>query len=518
MALYSRERARHALFHTVAFRAISQVASILSYVVLVRGLSEHSLGIFSLLYSVIPVVGTVASLGLDQVLKRFQPEYLQVGNTRGSAWLVRIVMVARLFSSVALLVLLVLVWSFVAPLFKLDAQRTEFELFSMVVVLYFQVTILQTTLASHMLHRYSVGSAAVLAVSKLLVYFTLLRLGELELRNAILADAVAYALAYVFLFVAYRLTCRPEQGQERYQPTPAERQRLRRYAVTSNFSDAGSLLLYVQTDNFFVAALMNPVAVGAYAFYARLNEMAANLIPIRLFENVVQPLFFAVRREQAAERLPRYFSLLININLVLQLPLMAYTLVYHREIVQALFGGKFIEYSLLLPLIVAFAFSDNVISIPVTMAAQYSEKMTVMLKSQFFGIYQVIAMLTLIPIAGLYGAAIATGTLHLFRNLYIWWHVRGRARWLNGSKVVTMGLIIWGAAIAACYALKTTLQLPPIANLICGAVVIGVAGLVYIRSPAISDSDRTILGRVLHGREAYLLRWFGVLPRDVRPS
>src|SRR5450755_4464390 len=110
MALYSRERARRALFHTVGFRAISQIASILSYMVLVRGISEHSLGIFSLLYSVIPVVGTVASLGLDQVLKRFQPEYLQAGNTRGSAWLVRIVMAARLISNTVLLALVFLTW------------------------------------------------------------------------------------------------------------------------------------------------------------------------------------------------------------------------------------------------------------------------------------------------------------------------------------------------------------------------------------------------------------------------
>jgi O-antigen/teichoic acid export membrane protein len=263
---------------------------------------------------------------------------------------------------------------------------------------------------------------------------------------------------------------------------------------------------------------MNPIAVGTYAFYARLNEMAANLIPIRLFENVIAPLFFAVRPEEATERLPRYFTLLMNLNLVLQLPLMAYTLVYHREIVQVLFGGKFIEYSSLLPLIVAFALSDNVISIPVTMAAQYFEKMSVMLKSQLFGLYQIVAMLSLIPLAGVYGAAIATGTLHLFRNLYIWWHVRARVRWLNGSRVITMGLIIWGAAIAACYALKTATNLPPIANMICGIAICGLAGLIYIRSPAISESDRSILGGVLHGGEAQLLRWLGVLPREVRPS
>src|SRR5664279_5320013 len=98
MELYSRGRARRALFLTVAFRAVSQAATALSFVVLVRGLTEQSLGVYSLLYSVIPVIGTVLSLGLDQVLKRFQPEYLQAGNLPGSAWLMRAVTIARLFS------------------------------------------------------------------------------------------------------------------------------------------------------------------------------------------------------------------------------------------------------------------------------------------------------------------------------------------------------------------------------------------------------------------------------------
>src|SRR5664279_4147238 len=98
MKLYSPGRARRAIFHTIGFRAVSQVASVLGYIVLVRALTEHSLGVFSLLYSIIPVIGTVASLGLDQVLKRFQPEYLQSGNLQGSAWLMRAVTIARLFS------------------------------------------------------------------------------------------------------------------------------------------------------------------------------------------------------------------------------------------------------------------------------------------------------------------------------------------------------------------------------------------------------------------------------------
>jgi O-antigen/teichoic acid export membrane protein len=242
--------------------------------------------------------------------------------------------------------------------------------------------------------------------------------------------------------------------------------------------------------------------------------MTANLIPTRLFENVVQPMFFATRQEHAAERLPRYFTLLINISMLIQWPLMAYSAVYHRELVQLVFHGKFIEYSALLPVIIAFAFTNNVISTPITMMALYAENAGLILKSQLFGLYQIAAMLVLVPILGLYGAAISTGTLHLFRNLWVWWKVRSTARWLNFRAAATAGLLIWGPAIALCLGLKSIMKAGPLVSLIVGAGVCAVATLIYVRSPALADSDRQILGSVLHGREGALLRWIGILPRE----
>ena len=512
MGLYSRERTRRALFYTIAFRAVSQLSTMLSFVVLVRGLSEQGLGVYSLLYSIIPVMGTVISLGLDQVLKRFQPEYLQTGNTAAAYWLVKIVTRWRFLSNVVLLGALLLCWNLVAPLFHLTDQRSNFELFTLVVILYSQTIILQSSLASHMLQGYSVGSVAVLSIAKLVSYLLVWQFFVFTLRAAIIADIGSYACGWIFLSAAHWRFCRPKPGEGDYHPQPSELKRLRRYAIANNFNESSSLLLHVQTDNFFIAALMNPVAVGAYAFYVRLNEMGSNLIPTRLFDNILQPLFFSIKPEEAAERLPRYVTFMINISLMVQWPLFAYTLVYHRDIIATVFHGKFADQSILLPMIVGFALTNNVISTPITMTALYAERASLILRSQLFGLYQIVAMLTLIPLLGLYGAAIATGTLHLFRNLWVWWHVRGTARWLNLRAALTRGATIWIGAIAVCMLIKLVFKAPPVVNLVAGAVVCAAALLVYIRSAAISRSDREILGGVLHGRESAMLRWLGLAP------
>jgi O-antigen/teichoic acid export membrane protein len=510
MVLYSAQRARRSLFSTIRFRAVSQVATMLSYVVLIRGMEEEAFGIYNLLYAFVPVIATLTSLGLEQTLRRFQPEYLQTGQSSAAAWLVKVVATTRFTMSLIAVGVLLLAWNAIAPYFELQAYRLDFAIFGILIVVYFQSAILQLSLASHMLHQFSVGSMAALSAGKLVAYFAFSYFGELTLRNAIVADIAAYGLAYVLLCVAYlRFAAAPTRA---FRPEPAERRRLTRYAVFNHFNDAASLLVYGQTDNFFVGGLIGPIAVATYAFYARLTEMINNLIPVTLFESVVQPLLFAVKRDEAGARIPRYFTLLLDINLVLQLPAIAFTAVYHREIVDLVFGGKYLSDSALFPLVVAMLAIPNVLAIPVTLVAQYYERASTILVSELFGLYQIAAMLILVPAFGLYGAALSTGSFHLLRNLFVWWCLRDRVRWMNARAVLAMSVLVWGAVIFVCLVLRRLIELPPIVDVVIGGVLCGVGVLVYVRTPAISRSDREILANVLHGREGRLLRWLGVSP------
>ncbi len=509
MALYSRDNARRSLIDTVAYRAMSQLATVLGYVVMVRGMTEEDFGVFNLLYAFIPVVSTFASLGLEQTLRRFQPEYLRTGNTAAAAWLTRFVASARFVTNVILLSLILLTWNYFAPLFKLTPFKGEFAFFTALVLLHFQGSILQLALASHMLHRFSVGSTAVWSVVKLVGYSLFVWFDSLTLERAILVDTIAYALSYVLMRVAYRKqSAGVLVGRE--LPDAVERKRLLRYGLLNNFNDVGTLMLSSKADLFFVAAFINPLSVGVYSFYTRLNEMLTNLLPVRLFDNVVQPMFFAMPPDQADRRAPQYFSLLVDMNLVLWWPVLTYATAYHAELVQVVFGGKFIEYSSLLPMVLLFA-AHNAMGTPATFVAQYEERAGIILLSKVFAIYSVVALLVLVPIAGVYGAVIASGSAQVFKTLFIWWHVRHRARWLQGGLAFASALVLWGTALAACYLLKTSVHAPALAHLMLGAAICGAAVLVHLRSPAISASDRALLGSVLRGKESRVLRMVGLL-------
>jgi O-antigen/teichoic acid export membrane protein len=511
MKRYSKGHARRSLFHTAFFRMLSQLATLVSYVVLVRGLTEQAFGVLNLLYAVIPVIGTVASLGVEQTLRRFQPEYLQSGRPQMAAWLLRAASVVRFATNIVMLGLILMLWRWIAPLFQLQPYRAEFALFALLILLHFQAGILQLSLSSHMLQGYSVGMTVVLSVVKLLAYAALVHFHRLTLTTAICADLVGYGLMYLGLRFAHARHCRTDPEVDKLKLDPAERKRLLRYSFFNNFNDAGSFVLSSKSDFFFIAALANPAAVGAYAFYTRLSQMATQLLPTRQFGNVIQPLFFSVPRQEAPWRIPRYFTLLVNLNGLLQWPMLAFATAFHADIVGVLFAGKFLAQSWLLPVIVGFA-TINRVDEPVTMVAQYQEKVFVILLGKFSVIYNVIALLVLIPVAGVFGAAIATGSAQTMKNLYVWWHARALARWTNFGRALTMAAVIWGGCTVVCFALKHLSPGLPWVHLMVGAVLCGAATILYARSPALATSDREILASVFHGREASILRWLGILP------
>ncbi len=497
--------------HTAAFRIAAQLATFVGFVVFVRNMPELDFGIFNLLYAMIPVISTLASLGLESTLRRYQPEYLQSGNEAGSQWLVRFVSRARLGANALVLLAILVTWDLTAHFFKIEAYRVQFAVFGLVILVYFQSRILQFSLASHMLHGYSVGSVALLSIAKLVGYVALAAFDRLDLNAAIAIDAAAYGCAYVFLFLAHRHHCPVNSSNDVYQPTKPERKRLIRYGLLNNFNDAGTFVLMSRSDNFFIAAILDPISVGIYSFYLRLDEMITRLLPVRLFENVVQPLFFALSTENASDRLPRYFSLLLNLNLLVQMPLMAYVTVYHADLVTVVFGGKFTEWSYLLPLVVGFS-TLNVIDKPVTLMAQYHERAGVILASKLLTVYNVIALIVLLPILGLAGAAIASGSAQVLKSTYIWWYVRQDGRWLHWQGALATCVLLWGGAVVVCWFLRQIVTVHPMVHLLVGAIIMGSTALLYVRSPALSASDRSILGSVLSGREQRLMKLVGMIP------
>ena len=77
-------------------------------------------GVFNLMNAVIPVVSSLASLGLESTLRRYQPEYLRAGNAAAAHSLVQFVAKARLGTNALLLLVIILTWEFTSRIFRVE--------------------------------------------------------------------------------------------------------------------------------------------------------------------------------------------------------------------------------------------------------------------------------------------------------------------------------------------------------------------------------------------------------------
>jgi O-antigen/teichoic acid export membrane protein len=505
MSLYSSGRARRSLFHTIVFRGLSQIATITGYVIMVRAMSEHDFGVLHLMYAVIPLISAGASFGLEHVLRRYEPGFLAHERTFAARCLVRFVGRARFGSNLVVLAVIFSAWHVVAPIVKLEPYREPFILFSVLILLFFQVRVLELSFASRMLHKYSVGMQAATALMKFAGYGSFALLGDLSLYNAILTDTIAYGVTYAVVFIVHRRVSEPAAGSDAAPIRKDEIKRMVRYGTFYNFNDVGTVPLSSKADHFFIAALLDPVAVGVYAFYIRLSDMAMRLLPIKVFQNVIQPVFFSKDQEASREKIPDYFTLLLNTTLAIQVPLTVFTLVFHREIVLFAFGDKFVADSWLLPIVMAFSVVNSA-STAVTLVAQYAERAGIILLSKVFGIYNIAALLILIPPFGVYGAAIATGSAAAMKNLFIWWHVRRLAVWRNWRAFSRASLTCWIVFALVAGGLVASVAWQPLPLLALGLALWAITQLLYLRGNALTDTDRQMLGKLMSVKDGRVLR------------
>ena len=504
---YTRKSARSAAFFAIVFRVPGQIATLIGYVVLVRFLSESEFGVYSLFYATLPLVGTLISFGLENTLKRYQPEYLRKGENRLAHRLTRRIGQFRLVSTTIFLIVIVLFWTQIAPFFKIAEYRDQFLLFGLVIIAHFQCQVLVISLSAHLLQKFSVGITAVFSILKLVGYSLAAGLFGFDLWMAFIVDLIAYAVFYVGLKYAYLKKPDHSSGEQVSLP-PQERKRLTRYAAYYSFNDAGTLTLDTRKESFFLAALLDTVSVGAFAFAERFNVMLGRISPIHLLDSVVQPLFVSLDYKQYPERIHKYFSLLINTALLVRLPTFVFTACYHAQIVEVLFGGRFMEYSYLLAVVAMFSMG-TVIGPPVTLVAQMEEKAQFVLASKIFGVYGIAASLLLIPVIGVLGAAIASGTAILMKNLFIWWFVRKLARWRSAFTFITRAALIWGTFVALVVLQQRWLGGGSLLELASGLLVWCGFFLLQVRA-AMGPEERQIVAGLFSGRELKLLRLFGV--------
>lgn len=504
---YSKHRATKAAKFTVIFRAISTPATIVGSILLVRLLSEEQYGLYNLFYALLPAAVAVLSFGLDNTVSRYIPEFVKDGEFRLAKRLRNVAHLIRLITSGATMLAMVYFWDVWSGWLNISNYRAEFTIFAAILLLHFQYSLLSTILASYLMQKYSVGARAGVAAFKAVGYAYFWACGG-DLVDILLLELGIFAFFTISLFVVELVKIDNSSGRHS-QFGPASRRRIMRYAAFYNFNDVGALALGPKIDNFFIAAILNPIAVGAYSLATMISSQSRLVNPVNFFDTVIKPVFFSLDRNTQADEVTRHFQLLVKITLIFSFPVAAFFVAFNSSLVSVLFAGKFQDYSYLIGVVICFALVSRT-GVLVSFVAQLAEKAGIVLASKLFVVYNVLALLWLIPRFGILGAAIATGTAAVFKETFIWWHVRELASFRGMGRFFAISLAYWIGFVAMSLFMQDFIE-NSLAELVMGTLLLAGFTFLYMRLPLTSPSERQFLRTALPERAVDVFSRIGVI-------
>lgn len=505
-----KEKTTNAIKHTFIFKSLGQICGIIATILLVRALSENDYGIYNLLYSIIGLIGTIASLGIGNTLQRYIPEYYQKGEFKVAHNLFRMTSAIRLLADAAVLGFILLFWQEIAPVLKIDQYKSFFMLFSLVIIVYQQRNILEICLSSYFLHKYSKSIAVLFSMIKAVGYGLIIIFNK-NLWYAIIIDLSANFIVFALFQMVY-FNKIPVVGGSIEKFSSQEKKRVARYALFYNFNDSGVGLLNANFDNFIIVMFLNPAAVGAYSFCVQLSIQISSILPLKYLKDVIKPTFFSIGSTSKDKKTPSLlFKSLVKINSIFAIPCFFFLLLYSDDMIISIFNSKFIEYASVLSGIFFFSILN---SIPFGTMAQLREKADIILYSKIFAVYNLIADIVLIKLFGIWGAVFATGTATMGKNGFIWYFVRKDASFKGMGSFFIKIILFWSTVSIIIFSINPIIPHHALYQLSFGTLIFTTAFFIQFKCNYFRDYEKKIFADLSNKKPniTTILRIFNMLP------
>lgn len=496
-------KGRSAALYTIPLRGLHQLASILTSIVLIRILSKNDYGIYNLLYSSIAIITMTSSFGLGNVLQRYLPEYYARKDFSRARKLFSWTLIARFLLSVAILSIILIFWEKLAPHLKIARYRSYFILFIFIILLHQEWGLISTCLGSAYLHKHLQAMGISFTATKLIGYIIAYYFG-ISLKLIILSDLCAYLLLIVCLMWVYYKCYPKNHGPKEFHKD--ELKRIMRYGAFYSLNDVGVKILGVDIDNFFIAYFLDPIAVGIYAFCTRVSSIVIRVLPMTFFQDVLRPLVFGLGHDAATDQVRKASVLLLKYQYMFAVPLFFSIWAIAPEFITLFFGAKYKPYANILVIVLGFKVLGS-FTIPIGLIAQLKEQAGIILISKIFIIYNLISAFVLIPIFGIIGAAVATGTANLFKDIFIWWFVKYTTPFKTFIQFFAKSCVYWGLAAILIFALK---QLIPstMVGLIVSGLLLPVQYLVYLKLNLFEEQELIIIRKIFEPyRNSRIIQW-----------
>jgi O-antigen/teichoic acid export membrane protein len=457
-----------------------KLVTVLVTIYVIRQLPIPDFGVFNLFQDTIGLVAVIFSFGIPSLIERFLPELYQRGLfDELRRWVYRALIARFLLGLLGALVCL-FGRDAIGGFLHSDLFTAYYPVFAFGLLFTILNQTSQSVLDTFLMQKRRNVIRVIVSALRAGLYMAAISLGQ-GLYGILWAFSISALVGSVlFIHTIYRLRY-PQYVEKKTEGLGDLSNRFRRYGAISYLNEMGAMVLSRRADNYLISAFLNPAAVGIYSFATRIVEMFVAMTPLVVGNVIISTLLFRQFTETPTLIfLQRRFNLLCKLALYLTLPILIVLVGLHEQIT-VMVDPKYHEASYLLALVAIFEIL-NVFSWPIGWMAQTSEKVEVQLYSKIGAIYNIIAAVILIPRFGPLGAAWATGTSFLMKNILMYVFLRRQLPltfpWLGIFKLGLSGFLSW--IVLALLAEYATRIIPALAIAVLGMVVFAISAKLLV--------------------------------------
>ncbi|HYM32848.1 MAG TPA: oligosaccharide flippase family protein [Candidatus Cybelea sp.] len=504
--LYSLQRLRRGLGAFVLGKAASVLLTVLSLLLLARGLSIADFGAYGAIAAAAEVALVVSAFGLDWVSAQIVPEFAANGGARAVTRLIALVGVLRLASLIAAAGLIALLAGPIADAAGIVYWQNLLRLYAWVVLLEGMSRHLRHCVFEPLLQQEQSQLNTVVRNVVFLFGLAILRLthgGALDLDAVIEIEIAASALALVY--GAWRVSngALPRSGEPRADWTPPPVRKITSLALNNFASTFIHSLAGANVLTLVGAAMLGPALIAPYALARTLTEQLRRNLPADLLIGLIRPRTVADYTANGdMGRVLLQLGTLYKSGLFLLAPLGVVALAFGPGWLVLLFGpGYRLAYVPLLILIAALVpLSHRVI---VSTVANLLHRADVVMRATVFALIALPAAVTLLWLgAGAAGLAFGALVNEVAYNGYVVWSLRrgGCPYSVDWPRIARLTAALLLAALIAYPLARVTEGAVALTFASLGAVAVFLLLAAWLKP--FSDAERTHL-REISGMEFF---------------
>jgi len=398
--------------------AIDALLNFLIVIYILQRLNVEEFGIYNFLLAAVLFVRTVTFLGTDSVVQRYLPEYEEKGNNYFKKRILSGSMLICLFAAIVLLGIFFIVRTRIIEIFHLPEYSKNLFYISMAIALLALESYLlgDIALVALLKNQYWSFCRITYNLIKLVLFYCAFRLNY-GLTGIIWGWLISeFLLLMLFFIKGYRVVFSLPVKKKDVQKLPIKR--FINFAKFLYFHKLTQLFKRKGFDIFLLSYFLNTKAVGIYSFCFGIPLLLMQLSPATKLHPILKTI--AIRnytRQNDYENFSYLFAFINRITFFIMIPLFIFIIILADKITLFLLNPDYIKTVHLFRLSLAFI-SIHQFGFVYTPILFTLEKTRIIFITGLISFYNLIMDILLIPLYGVLGAILATGSTGIIVILY----------------------------------------------------------------------------------------------------